>query len=91
MNKEERALKDKSNQDLYVRLMEEWRPFEDHVKNREIKQSNESSSTLVAYAGKTPTNSPSPTCTIRGYPNISPPAFIKPINNTTNNKVPLLI
>lgn len=89
MNKEDRALKDKNNQETYARLMEEWRPFEDHMKNREIKQSSESSSTLIAYA-KTPTNSPSPTATIRGaaHPNISPPAFIKPpISNNTNNAI----
>lgn len=84
MNKEERKIKDTNNNDIYVRLMEEWKPFEEHVKNRDVKQSNESSSTLMAFP-KTPTNSPSPT-TLRGnhqplYPNISPPAY--PKNNLT--------
>ena len=86
MNKEERERKDLSNNELYERLMDEWKPFEEHIKKREMKQSTESSSTLLAFP-KTPTNSPSPT-TLRSnhnqHPNISPPAYAKTTTNSIN-------
>lgn len=74
-----------ANKELYERLMDEWKPFEEYVKTRDIKQSFESSSTLVTFP-KTPNNSPNLTAIKiqqNQYPNISPPAFVK--SNYTSN------
>lgn len=81
MNSEERVIKDTITRENYSNLIEAWKPFEDYVKTRDIKQSNESSSTLLPFT-KTPTNSPnvknlSPINKTKQYHNnISPPAFV---------------